>query len=1510
MATSSLASLVVSLEANVAQFNTGIKTASDQFDSFTKSISSGADLAKKALGALAGAVTVGAFVGMVKETIEATAALEKMAQKTGASVEALSAIRGAAKLVGTDMESVAQGIGKLDKAMLEAATKGGAAKHAFDSLGVAFKDSAGNLRNVDDVMLDLAKAFSATESGAQKTATAQILLGKAGKELIPVMNELGAAGEYNVKVTTQQAKIAEDFEKNLVRMGASGREMRQIFANEITPTLDALVKAFLSVINSSGGLIGKMRELAADGTLASWAQQTGFQLAKLADLMIDFGTTTVSEAKRIYAAAQLIIGGFKEIRGVDIFTSGKFSEGLAILREGAEDVKKAWANLTAPAAGGGPSTRFQDAFTTAVIAIGQMDSGLKKATGSLEAFGKAAKESMKAFNISSITAEIDKLGSEGAKLDAQIDSLQKYGQETKETALATAQFAVENGKLGETLKVLTILNPLLADALKNVILQEAKDNDEKRITRDLLKDAAADYKKYVDNLVAGVTSLQATAAIEKKRNDQFGLTAVEIADLNIVEEEHILEVLRAAEADEVAIKASELRLDSLQKIRTEIGRGADLQSWTASLNKVASGFSDFLVDIAEHGSSAFKNLWDNFKRWALQAIAEIAAKQIVVSLVGLLSIGGAAGAQAAGGLLSGGGGLGNIGQLLGLGTAGPGFLQGIGNIGFAVTDFTQLVGQGVGIMQSASTAFAGLGSSIAAVAGPIGLLVTGATALFSYLNSKKGGPMTREFGTSGADIGTFGDFSGAHKLVGNDAAASGPLGTFATTALNAYNGFLKTLGGTGAAQFAFYTSMDPRGTAPNQLDVRSTVGGRASYTANIENQLGRDPEVLKSRMQLEASRAILGALQMSDFPKYLANLFNSIDASTATEEQINNIVAIATALKQAVDLLPDLAGAFTSLDPASINALVDAVGGVEQFSASMGFLSANFSTAADAAEEAQRTLEEGFAGLGIAVPKTHDDFIALLNSFNLTTASGRALYASVLSLSGAFVEVRGTAEQAAQSLRQMTADLHSAIDDYNGVSGASSANEALLSDIHAFITENPWAQGTFDALGGEGFAQFLADAYNNSSMDADFAGYSESNQKLIISIIRHGAEIKSASDSIAKSVTDANAVAVAQYNALEQRANTEAAAVARMTQAGTTLGQQRSDLFGTFASQAGGDFGQQIALQIQYITTEIAKLQTSPKAALPKIASEIKALEDSGKALSQMLTLFTSLNARYGASIAEQLVRLTETFKTQSAQLEGNAAALDLLQASFESQWNAIINGTAAGVNGVQSELQRLQQGILDYVDSLKISAESPLTPVQKLAEARAQYEADLAKANAGDAKALGDVTGSADAFIKLARDFYASSSAYTDIFDMVTGQLTTLGTRTDLTIVPPMNPADQALLGVLPVGSKLMSAADMQNVAEWLRTGGQSPGADTLVGAVPGETQRGTNFWDNQWFNRPVAPSSDEGITASSEALRDAVYEGLLLLARTNREDSDRVSEQIARTGAATVEAIKIGRK
>jgi TP901 family phage tail tape measure protein len=124
------------------------------------------------------------------------------------------------------LEALGGSLEKLSKHMFAAADKGGDSAAAFERLGISVKDSSGHLRNIEDVMRDLAGKFAGMEDGAAKTALSMQLFGKSGAVMIPLLNQ-GSEGlakmteearKLGITIDGETSKAAEEFHDNLVRL--------------------------------------------------------------------------------------------------------------------------------------------------------------------------------------------------------------------------------------------------------------------------------------------------------------------------------------------------------------------------------------------------------------------------------------------------------------------------------------------------------------------------------------------------------------------------------------------------------------------------------------------------------------------------------------------------------------------------------------------------------------------------------------------------------------------------------------------------------------------------------------------------------------------------------------------------------------------------------------------------------------------------------------------------------------------------------------------------------------------------------------------------------------------------------------------------------------------------------------------------------------------------------------------------------------------------------------------
>ena len=206
----------------VDQTKAGIDSATKGIQSLSRAISSlpGFGGIAASLAAFAG---LGAFKTLIGDTISAAAGMDDLSEKTGASVDKLSALAKVAKVSGVEMSTVEGSLIRLSKALAGGDEESKGAGHALAAIGL----EAAKLRELDpaDQLKALADALSQYEDGTGKTAAALDILGKSGAEALPYLKDLAD----------------EQLEKAWNRVNAEGGGWAKSIAIDLIPTLASLM---------------------------------------------------------------------------------------------------------------------------------------------------------------------------------------------------------------------------------------------------------------------------------------------------------------------------------------------------------------------------------------------------------------------------------------------------------------------------------------------------------------------------------------------------------------------------------------------------------------------------------------------------------------------------------------------------------------------------------------------------------------------------------------------------------------------------------------------------------------------------------------------------------------------------------------------------------------------------------------------------------------------------------------------------------------------------------------------------------------------------------------------------------------------------------------------------------------------------------------------------------------------------------------------------------------------
>ncbi len=266
----------LAIKVNTQDVTKGVRELG-KLDDQAKKTSKGADMLGKAIGGLAAALTVGAFASWIKGSIDAADAASKAAASAGVTIEALTGLQFAADLSGVSSTDLATSLRVLNVNLSNAAAGSAKSSEAFARLGIQVKDSSGNLRAADKVLLDVADKFAQYENGAAKAALAQELFGRSGVQMIPLLN----SGREGIEALTAQAErlglvldqetatAAEQFNDSLTIMQGAGRGVANQVMAEMLPSLNDLTGTMLELSTETGAM-----DVVADvlgGTLKSLA---------------------------------------------------------------------------------------------------------------------------------------------------------------------------------------------------------------------------------------------------------------------------------------------------------------------------------------------------------------------------------------------------------------------------------------------------------------------------------------------------------------------------------------------------------------------------------------------------------------------------------------------------------------------------------------------------------------------------------------------------------------------------------------------------------------------------------------------------------------------------------------------------------------------------------------------------------------------------------------------------------------------------------------------------------------------------------------------------------------------------------------------------------------------------------------------------------------------------------------------------------------------------------------
>jgi tape measure domain-containing protein len=923
-----------------------------------------------------------------KSAVKAADGADRMSGKFSALSSAASMLKGV--LAGV-------GIAALGRQFIEVAD-------AMAMMEARLKLATGNLADFAAAQREVYRISQSSQVGMQEIATLYTRMADPVRRLGGGVRETAAITEAFAQTlrisgaSTAEASAATlQFSQAMAAGALRGDEF-----NSIAETSPRLLKVVAEALGTNAGAL---REMAADGQLT--ADVVGNALIGALDELRGEASklpdTVSGVMTQLSNLTQTLVGEFNQASNA---TGGM----AAILRD-----------TLVPA--------LKVAYTAVAGLYGVLQSVAHVWVGVLSAASMAMQREFKLAltMLKQIPIDIERTATDTAASIARVWAMGLEGSEESTGALKTlkgvlGQTGKEAGKAAKELEKMArqqeALDQLvdkadLDDRLQVARLQNAAFDDEfERIERN--RKATEDRIRTGREMLAGIQFETATLGMSNVERE----TAIAMLQL---EREGVVKGTEAYNAYAEAIKGAIIDRETK---RAGIAQTKALeQEWAQATARIGQSFSDALMDGGKSAWEYLKGLFRSGLHVPIQAFMTSVMGSAGNAFASMVGGGGSSGVGGAGSALNLMGSLGSLGSFAATGfmntVAGTGMMGGL---------------SAAGSLMSGGSIAGGLGMGLGAVA-PYAMA---AIALYSLLSS---GGEKRAGSTYGYSAGGLSYGQGLNGIWSDEIAGmigagqtrfiGGPSGgdiggetvrASVAATVAGINGLFERLGSTDKID-QFWGKLEQ--SEKNRGGVFS--GGRLASGASFgettwESGTSRTltAEEAIQAFALDLQQATIQALQSAtDIPASVQDVLRDVDAESLTQDQVAGLLQTVEAIVQVTQALSMLGVQADSVT----TAMLQAAGGAESLQTAAAAYYQGYYSEAERVGRVSEQLADQFAGLGLEMPATRDEFRALVESLDLTSASGQAAYGALLPLSDAFGVVADwssrAAEEAARAAEEM-----------------------------------------------------------------------------------------------------------------------------------------------------------------------------------------------------------------------------------------------------------------------------------------------------------------------------------------------------------------------------------------------------------------------------------------------------------------------------------------------------------
>jgi len=233
----------------------------------------------------ASAAILAPLAGATKIFASAGDQLDKMAARTGVSVEALSQLGFAAEQSGADIETLENGIRVMQRTINDAQRGLSTATDAFADLGLSVEHLAA--LSPEDQFQAIADAISRVEDPSKRAALAMQVLGRSGTKLLPLLGSIrqlrSQAGGLGLTISTRDASSAALLTDTLNILWRTVRVGAFVIGSALAPTIIDLSNRITRIIIAANEWIKANREAVV------WVARVGVAVGGVGAILIATG---------------------------------------------------------------------------------------------------------------------------------------------------------------------------------------------------------------------------------------------------------------------------------------------------------------------------------------------------------------------------------------------------------------------------------------------------------------------------------------------------------------------------------------------------------------------------------------------------------------------------------------------------------------------------------------------------------------------------------------------------------------------------------------------------------------------------------------------------------------------------------------------------------------------------------------------------------------------------------------------------------------------------------------------------------------------------------------------------------------------------------------------------------------------------------------------------------------------------------------------------------------------